>query len=273
MAEKRENESIKRLFFGLEIEAPWPQNLPQARSVKESCRHLTLAFLGNIPFSKLRDKLDFFPKLPIQIGPVGQFDACLFLPQKDPHVIAWHVNWLENSQALEKSQHLLNDWLRSLDLPVDDRPFLPHVTLGRSPFNSHEWKNQFVPLPLIIKNLHLYESTGQLNYEPIWSYKQLSPPFVEIEHTADMAFEVYGETIQQIYRHAFIALSFHCPSLLKFYEKTKDPQIIDEVIMALNQAISLSDAEQGCSFKAVSFHGELQQRNDKILQWEMIVDV
>lgn len=270
---EKTKEGTKRLFFGLEVAAPWPKKLPHGRLLNESCRHLTLAFLGDIPFSKLADNLPFFPQLPLRIGPVGLFNECLLLPERDPHVVAWHVQWLETIKPLEQSLLLLREWLTSLDYSVDNRPFLPHVTLARSPFNRREWTNQFAKLPLCVTNLHLYESKGQLVYEPIWSYQNLQAPFREIEHTADMAFEIIGEDLIQIYRHAMVALSFHCQPLLDHDDEAIDPQGIDQVISALNKAISLTDEKQGCPFKAVSFHGDLVTRNDQLLQWEMIVDV
>ena len=36
----------KRLFFGFEVKAPWPQGLPKGRILKEDQRHITIAFLG-----------------------------------------------------------------------------------------------------------------------------------------------------------------------------------------------------------------------------------
>ncbi len=39
-------EEEKRLFFGAEVSAPWPKELPQGRVLEEKARHLTLAFLG-----------------------------------------------------------------------------------------------------------------------------------------------------------------------------------------------------------------------------------
>ena len=42
-----ENES-KRLFFGFEVDAPWP-SLPEGRMIKEKDRHVTVAFLDRLP--------------------------------------------------------------------------------------------------------------------------------------------------------------------------------------------------------------------------------
>jgi RNA 2',3'-cyclic 3'-phosphodiesterase len=47
------DDPIKRLFFAFEVDAPWPEALPSGRILEPSCRHMTLAFLGNIPFAPL----------------------------------------------------------------------------------------------------------------------------------------------------------------------------------------------------------------------------
>ena len=47
----------------------------------------------------------------------------------------------------------------------------------------------------------------------------------------------------------------------------------DEIIIQLNEKISLWDAESGCPFKAVSFSGEITKKENGLLHWEMIIDV
>ena len=73
-------EEIKRLFFGVEVHAPWPSQLPSGRLLDETHRHLTLAFLGNIPYSSLMNHLDTFSIPPICVGSSGYFNSCLTLP-------------------------------------------------------------------------------------------------------------------------------------------------------------------------------------------------
>jgi 2'-5' RNA ligase len=265
-------EEIKRLFFGIEIRAPWPTKLPHGRLLDESHRHLTLAFLGNIPYSPLQDILETFPKPSMQVGTVGYFDSCLVLPPRHPNVVAWHTHWLDENTPFISFQKTLTDWLIIHDYSVDTRPWNPHVTLCRKPFDPHAWKKAFVPLPFYTSSIHLFESTGQLHYVPLWSYPFMLP-FEEIEHTADIAFIIRGETLQQLYHHAFIALAFKSHSFLDFFIAEPSLQTLDELIIALNKVIASMDSVVGCPMKAVSFHGEVVALHDSLLQWEMIVDV
>lgn len=263
---------IKKLFFGLEVHSPWPEQLPQGRIIEKTDRHLTLAFLGPIVFSKIQEILPLLPLPPFQVGLVGSFDHCLFLPLKHPHVAAWHVHWLEPAEVLESYQKQLVKWLKSYQFSVNEYDqFLPHVTICRDPIHQSEWEQSFVSLPLIISHLHLYESLPHSKYKPIWSHHFL-PPFEEVEHTADLAFLIYGENLNQLYCHAYIALAFKFPPLMGLFIPIEIEEGVNDIIMHLNEAISKADINIGCPFKAVSFHGEIEEENN-ILKWEMIIDV
>lgn len=266
------NKEIKRLFFAMEVHAPWPAKLPSGRLLDESHCHLTLAFLGNIPYSPLHNQLETFPKPPMRISVVGHFDSCLTLPPRHPHVVAWHARWLDENTPVADFQKTLMDWLISLDYSLDTRLWKPHVTICRQPFNSQAWMKAFVPLPFYTGSIHLYESTGNLQYIPIWSYP-IKPPFEEIDHTADMAFIIRGETVHQLYQNAFTALAFKAPEFLNFFEPNPLLNTFDDLVIALNGILASVDRAVGCSMKAVSFHGSIMVLQDSSLQWEMIVDV
>ena len=133
-----------------------------------------------------------------------------------------------------------------------------------------KWRKSFSPLPFTFHQLHLYESAPGLQYTPIWS-RALIPPFEELEHTADLAFTLHGESVQAIYHNAFTALAFHFPPLLHYRQEA--PDTFDKIVSQLNRALALADAENGCPFKAVSHHGELVKDTQAVLTWEMIVDV
>jgi 2'-5' RNA ligase len=266
---------MKRVFFGFEAIAPWPEKLPVGRLLDENHRHMTIAFLGNIPFSKLEPIIENLPKPPHRVGIAGVFDQCLFLPPRHPRVAAWHFNcdaveWNRithfHQQFCQPLQEL--DLLREKEL----RPLLPHVTLCRAPFDPKQWKKHFQPLPMILKDFHLFESVGDLKYPSIWRHA-MKPPFEEIEHTADIAFKIHAETLSQLFRHALTALAFRFPPLILFPEIEWEPTSLDDIVIALNAIVSRADEELGCPFKAVSFHGEIRQEQDNTLTWEMIVDV
>jgi RNA 2',3'-cyclic 3'-phosphodiesterase len=236
---------VRRLFYGLEVDAPWPEQFPPGRLVDASSRHMTVEFLGDLP--NLPDLSDA-PVPPFPIGPVGQFDRVLFLPKRRANVVAWHIFGFDDP------------YFESL---------LCHVTLARRPFEMDAWKEAFEPLPCVGVALHLYESVGNLTYKPLWSHPLL-PPFEELPHTADIAFRVRGETLQQLHRNAEVALCFKAPGMLPDLGRVANS--FDEMVIALNDLVSDLDTREGSPFKAVSFSGELQER-EGILEWEMIVDV
>ena len=263
------NEEKKRLFFGMEVFAPWPLKFPSGRVLDESHRHMTLAFLGNVNFSNLKTS---FPKPSFKVGKVGFFDKTLFLPEKHPHVVSWHVKWLDDVALLTAYKNECFSWLKCQGFSLQEQEeFLPHVTICRSPFDQKKWEKAFITLPMMVKDIHLYESVGKLKYLPIWSYS-LKAPFVEIEHTADIAFHVYGENILELYTHAIAALAFKFPHIIYFLPDEKNINSVDDIVMSLNQTICRTDSRIGCPFKAVSFHGNFIEI-EKILKWEMIVDV
>ena len=261
----------KRLFFGVEVHAPWPDELPDSRTLKATHRHLTLAFLGESSYQKIKGLIPRLPRPQFSVGPVGIFDSCLFLPRRDPKVVTWHVEPFGEGDPIALYQEQLSTFLDEEGYALDHREFLKHVTLGRSPFLAKEWKRAFEPLPLYFQNLHLYESHSGLSYEPIWTL-DLLPPFEEIEHVADIAFRIYGESIQQLFWNAQIALAFECPELLPHLIPQQQVKTLEEIIIQLNDIVRRADQEMGTPFKAVSFHGSVQKRG-RALTWEMIVDV
>lgn len=265
---------IKRVFFAFEIEAPWPHELPSGRCLAEKDRHLTTAFLGEIHLPSLLEVLPQLPKPDFTIGKVGVFSHCLFLPDRHPNVVAWHIDWLDDPSPLISYHEKLILWLNEhgFFVKVHDNGFLPHVTICRKPFQAVDWKKAFSPIPMMIKNFNLYESLGHSCYQACWSHS-IKSPFEELEHTADVAFLIRGENIAEIYRHARMALAFLFPLVLSIAVDDKAPKSLDDVIINLNELVAVLDQQEGCPFKAVSFHGTLKEVENKTFEWEMIVDV
>lgn len=252
------NENKKRLFFGIEMISPWPDDFPKGRILDEESRHITMAFLGNVVYE---ERLHNIPMPGWKVGRVGFFEKCIALAR----VIAWDPVFFDDRVTLYQKE--LVRWLK-MD---DPRGFFPHMTIAREPFDKRGWMEAFTPLPFFAGSLHLYESLGSSKYKVLWSYNVL-PPFVEMEHVADIAFRVYGETAQEIYQNAGVALAFKCPEIGKFLNLKESKENVTEIVIALNDAVAKLDEEVGSPLKAVSFHGEIQEENG-ILVWEMIIDV
>lgn len=261
----------KRLFFGAEIYAAWPKELPHGRIIEEPFRHITLAFLGQTSLSHIQKLIPALQQPNFRIGIVGKIDRFLFLPQNSPRVIAGHVHWLSPEDGLALYQKSLVEKLTAEGYKLDKREFLSHVTIARAPFVIKEWQAIFSEIPVMLKAIHLYESAGNLSYYPLWSHSFV-PAFEEFEHTADIAFLVRAENMQQMHLHAQMALCFKFPALLSFMP-TQLFDSLQEIVIGLNELIARADQEIGCPFKAVSFHGDVTTSAEGLLQWEMIVDV
>lgn len=263
----------QRLFFAIETMCPWPETFPPARLLSEEHRHMTLVFLGETDSDALLACLPLIPDPSFKIGLAGCFDAPLFLPESRPRTAGWHVRLFEGQDLLTAFRQKLLVWLSETNfIHRFDNNFLPHVTIARDPEDLVSWRCAFTTLPLYLRNIHLYRSLGHSKYESLWRHPIL-PPFEELEHTADIAFLVRGEDWKSLHLHASLALAFQFPPLLPFIEIKREPKDFVDLVAGLNELVSKADAEIGCPFKAVSFHGDVQMSTNGIWEWEMIVDV
>lgn len=204
------------------------------------------------------------------MGLTGYFDKCLFLPELRPHVVSWHAH-LWQDQQVQKYHQSVVDWLRQHRYAAESRLQLPHVTIARSPFQQQEWEEAFTPLTIMLSAIHLYESVGNLTYLPLWSHL-LALPFEEFGHSIGIVFKIKAESIVEWYQHAFMALAFKYPFLLKYHREISNDANFNDVIDALNGVITDCNSVTRCPVKSVSFHGDLRNENG-VLQRDMFVDV
>jgi len=104
--------------------------LPDMRWVRPETIHLTLAFLGDIPQESLENVAssmlsigELFAPFEAQVAGLGAF----------PSRVRPRVIWLglEKCAPLLQMQAVLTEIVTTAGLPVEDRPFTPHLTLGR----------------------------------------------------------------------------------------------------------------------------------------------
>ncbi len=259
------------MFFGAQVRSAWPEYFPEGRLIPEKTRHITLAFLGNCDATALEKALFEIPTPGPLLGCSGIQEGLVFLPKDAARVVASTVRWLRGEELLMHYRERLIAWLKTLGYTLDHASFFPHISIARRPFAKEAWTAAFSPLPFFVEAIVLYESKGNLHYEPLWTFPLLDP-FEEIEHTADVAFVIRGETVRDVYLHAQLALSFLFPPFTSYFNLDLKNSLI-EIVIALNEMVSRADAEIGCPLKAVSFHGELYEDERQLLNWEMIVDV
>lgn len=262
-----------RIFFALDVISPWLEKEPPGRYIEKHLRHITLLFLGAVnedDYDRILSSM-ILPK--IFVGPAGIFDKVLSLPYNHPNVISYRAYFLDRFEDLIKYKAQLVSYLESNGMFLKDslKNFLPHVTLCRKPFSLPAWKKDFSKLPFYVSKLHLYESTGSSLYRSLWSYEFI-PPFVEIDHTGDMAFHIRGENFYQLFVNGYIALCFNHDKFSDYFMESGPIENIDDVIISLNKIITALDTAGGSPYKAVSFQSKVEQM-DNYFEWEMIVDV
>ncbi len=268
--------STSNLFFASSISAPWPESYPRGRLIEEKERHLTLLFLGRKEEEEALDlayKLKSDPPLGLTLGFVGKFDQCLFLPPRTPRCATWHMSPIGTMRnPLQALQERVASWCQERGIENQNRhSFNPHLTLARAPFDLRAWRKSFRPLPFFSSELSLFQSLGHSHYKALHTI-ELKPPFVEIEHTADIGFWIYGHDLYDLYTHAKVALAFTFPEITPYCDREYPVGTIEELIRSLNRIVSEVDTDRGAPFKAVSLHTDMEEQAG-LLKWEMIVDV
>lgn len=124
--------AVVRLFVGAEIDAPLRAALaralagPGVRWVSDANLHLTLKFCGELP-----GPAPLAAELRREAGPLDPFDVEIAGLGRFPRVI-----WAGVRGATERLSSLAAACERAaatVGVPREDRPYSPHVTLGRLP--------------------------------------------------------------------------------------------------------------------------------------------
>jgi RNA 2',3'-cyclic 3'-phosphodiesterase len=104
----------------------WP---PRAAPIKPDRLHVTLHFLGDVAAARLPEleqvlavPVDAFT-LEFGAGEVWRNGVAVLLPKEVP-------------AALTRLHERLGDAVRRLGLPIEERPYRPHVTLARRAWNA-----------------------------------------------------------------------------------------------------------------------------------------
>jgi len=261
-----------RLFIGASVVATWPELFPSDEVIKEENRHITILFFGGLDQNS-KDILMAFPKPDSILSPVGLFSKYVGLPKRSPHLVAMEGKMIAGTD-LENYRNQISKWseIKKIDFKKPKRPFYPHLTICRKNTNIPKWESEKIKIPFYVDGINLYQSHGNSEYEKLKTYL-LIPVFEEIQHTADIAFYVRGESLQSMFINAQMALAFKCPSFLDFLETDVKISSHEQIIMKLNKIVANVDIEIGSPFKAVSFHGFFTKSELGYNQWEMIVDV
>ncbi|MCX6807170.1 MAG: RNA 2',3'-cyclic phosphodiesterase [Candidatus Berkelbacteria bacterium] len=138
--------------------------LPEIKWIKENNLHLTLIFLGNVDnLEKItyitKEILEQFEPFTIRIAGLGLF------PDLRRPKIAWVG--IKNNSSLKLLNQVLYRKLTSNGINLDNRSFMPHVTIGRikkqnlskeSIFFTFNKYQDFILEDIEIKNIEIMSS-------------------------------------------------------------------------------------------------------------------
>ena len=178
--------STRRLFFALWLDEATAAQVHRladelgqrfnGRAMRADSLHLTLAFLGHVDESRL-------PAL-IALGQTVAAACPPFVLQLDqlghwPHN---HIVWASCGDVPPALSGLAEDLRRQLDqlgLPIDQRPYFPHLTLVRKVSAAMLDANLAPPIAVPVNLLQLIESrprpAGGFDYQPLAQWP-IGPP-------------------------------------------------------------------------------------------------
>jgi len=141
--------------------------IPQAKITSVDKIHLTLAFIGEQP-DQLKERL--IQIIQAAAKDISSFEVTPAYIDGFPNIHSPQVLWVGVKEDIDKVLLIregIKDGLESLNLPVDERRFIPHITIAK--FNNHFQidRNLEVELekimaisfdPIIISSIKLFES-------------------------------------------------------------------------------------------------------------------
>lgn len=141
--------------------------------------HLTVAFLGEVSSNRIQDIMKVINQsvmgreaFEIEVGGLGKFI-------NQGELLYWCG--IRENETLEKLQHTLIRGLKAYKFSVDDKPFRPHITLGRrcrmnSNFDEKEFAKKISPICMKVTTINLMKSEhieGKLIYTNLGKVKLL----------------------------------------------------------------------------------------------------
>lgn len=141
--------------------------IPQVRITNLNKIHLTLAFLGEQP-DQLKDQLVEIIKKAVKDTP--SFEVAPAYIDGFPNIHHANVLWIGVKGDIDKLliiREYIKDSVESMHLPIDERRFVPHITIAKSNENlqiSHETETKLEEMmvdaftPIQITSIKLFES-------------------------------------------------------------------------------------------------------------------
>ncbi|PKB75683.1 MAG: 2'-5' RNA ligase [SAR202 cluster bacterium MP-SAtl-SRR3965592-G1] len=158
----------------------------KVRWVRPRGIHLTLKFMGDIPASTLEQVLETLPQVTASFGPfeISMSGLGVFPNPRRPRVLwAGLAGDLETLSALQLA---VDEAVGRLGLPKEDRPFSPHLTLGRVRRDTNEEQSRTIGYLM---------SNTELQAVPPWSVDVVNLMRTELDPTGSRHYLVGSATI------------------------------------------------------------------------------
>jgi len=158
----------------------------KVRWVRPRGIHLTLKFMGDIPALTLEQVLETLPQVTASFGPfeISMSGLGVFPNARRPRVLwAGLAGDLETLSALQLA---VDEAVGRLGLPKEDRPFSPHLTLGRVRRDTNEEQSRTIGYLM---------SNTELQAVPPWSVDAVNLMRTELDPTGSRHYLVGSATI------------------------------------------------------------------------------
>ena len=158
----------------------------KVRWVRPRGIHLTLKFMGDIPALTLEQVLETLPQVTASFGPfeISMSGLGVFPNPRRPRVLwAGMAGDLETLSALQLA---VDEAVGRLGLPKEDRPFSPHLTLGRVRRDTNEEQSRTIGYLM---------SNTELQAVPPWSVDAVNLMRTELDPTGSRHYLVGSATI------------------------------------------------------------------------------
>ncbi|WP_028274065.1 RNA 2',3'-cyclic phosphodiesterase [Atopococcus tabaci] len=166
------DESVKKQL--LDVQQQLKSSVSKGRFSRVDHFHLTLRFIGETPeetlpliHNALSEAVQEISPFRLTLAGIGQF-------QKRKRLVLW-VGVEDNPLLMELQTRIDAQLEKWIDLPLETRPYTPHITLGRNVRLDEEWEafQQRVSVPHMnveATKVTLFQSTqidGRLRYLPL----------------------------------------------------------------------------------------------------------
>ena len=251
------------LFFGFEVQTPFVETLLKDQMGKMQISPLPFLFFQESVCQKVDDLVCKMPEPSFRVGPIALAEAA---PSISNHILGNVQLCMKRFGAdlIGPYQKLLRHYFIQEGCQMNKKNYTKQIFWKGPSLFSQKIEDIFHPFPFYFLNFHLYKRCEKRRYVRIWTHDFL-PPFKEVESGN---FILYGESFQQIFLNAQIALSFKFPAFTAFIDdKYRVRNLHDGGVRLMTLIYKVCDAIKIPIRKAIfPDHGKQEKG---LLKWDL----